>query len=114
MIFLAGLPRSGSTVLASLLSQRPDTYVSGTSGLGKMLGTAIETWGKDQQIQVGIANGDGDITRVLQAIIKAHYENRSEPVIIDKSRGWAVPEVIERMLKIQNEVKIITTVRHIA
>ena len=114
MIFLAGLPRAGSTVLASLLSQRPDTYVSGTSGLGKMLGTAIETWEKDQQIQVGLANGDGDITRVLQAIIKAHYENRSEPVIIDKSRGWAVPEVIERMLKIQNEVKIITTVRPIA
>ena len=114
MIFLAGLPRSGSTVLASLLSQRTDTYVSGTSGLGKMLGTAIETWGKDQQIQVGLANGDGDIIRVLQAIIKAHYENRSEPVIIDKSRGWASPAAIERMLEIQNEVKIIATVRPMA
>ena len=113
MIFLAGLPRSGSTVLASLLSQRPDTYVSGTSGLGLMISTAINIWGGDNQIKVGISNGDGDIKRVLRAIIKAFYETRSESIIIDKSRGWASHEAIKQMLEIQGKVKIIATVRPI-
>ena len=31
--FLSGIPRSGSTVLAAILNQNPETHVSTTSGL---------------------------------------------------------------------------------
>ena len=48
MIFLAGLSQIRFYGISiEHLSQRPDTYVSGTSGLGKMLGTALTTWRKD-------------------------------------------------------------------
>ena len=44
MIFLSSLPRSGSTLLASLLNQRPDVYASPTSNLCNTLGAALQTW----------------------------------------------------------------------
>ena len=42
--FLAGIPRSGSTLLTSLLNQRPDTYASNTSNLADMLRTFEHLW----------------------------------------------------------------------
>ncbi len=41
LYFLGGLPRSGSTLLGSLLNQHPDIYVSPTSPLGDVV-TDIE------------------------------------------------------------------------
>ena len=35
--FLAGLPRSGSTVLASILNQNPEVYVTPTSPMLDLL-----------------------------------------------------------------------------
>jgi hypothetical protein len=44
MHFLAGLPRSGSTLLGTLLCQRPDLQVSATSGLIDIMGAAAAAW----------------------------------------------------------------------
>ena len=41
LYFLGGFPRSGSTLLGSLLNQHPDIYVSPTSPLGDVV-TDIE------------------------------------------------------------------------
>ena len=110
LYFLAGIPRSGSTLLASLLSQRPDTFVSATSGLCDIMGAAVTTW---EQNPANQASGDGDGKRLLQAVAQAHYEDKTEPIIIDKSRSWADPSIIESMRRVQGDVKIIATVRPI-
>ena len=47
-------------------------------------------------------------------MVESHYADKSEPIIIDKSRSWAAPQTIETMIKLYGEVKIIATVRPIA
>lgn len=42
--FLAGLPRSGSTLLANILAQNPSIYVTPTSGIVDMLVQVRNSW----------------------------------------------------------------------
>ena len=42
--FLSSLPRSGSTLLASLLNQNPDVFASNTSNLCEVMGAVIDAW----------------------------------------------------------------------
>ena len=114
MFFLSGLPRSGSTLLGALLSQRPDTYVSATSGLIDTMGAAAAAWESSPMVQ----KGDqllADLYPVLGAMAKAKYADRAETVIIDKSRGWPDPKIMGTMAKALGEQpKIIATVRPVA
>ena len=42
--FLSGLPRSGSTLLANILAQHPEIYVTPTSGIVDMLVNVRNHW----------------------------------------------------------------------
>ena len=42
--FLAGLPRSGSTVLSALLNQHPEVHTSATSGLCEVMFKTFHAW----------------------------------------------------------------------
>ena len=110
--FLSGLPRSGSTVLAAILNQNPETYVSTTSGLTGALGSLVNAWSG------GILEGtDPDRERLAQTMrgtIDAFYETTDKPVVIDKSRGWPAPNIIGSMEKVLGrKPKIIATVRSV-
>ena len=112
--FLASIPRSGSTLLSSLLSQRPDTYVSPTSNLSAILGgtlTAIE----EHPSTVASKSSDEEKYMILNSIIKAKYSDHNESFIFDKSRSWSHPTIMENMRKAQGSTpKVIATVRPIA
>ena len=110
--FLSGLPRSGSTVLAAILNQNPETHVSTTSGLTGALGSLVNAWSG------GILEGtDPDRERLAQTMrgtIDAFYETTDKPVVIDKSRGWPTPNIMQSMGKVLGrEPKIIATVRSV-
>jgi hypothetical protein len=47
--FLAGLPRSGSTLLASLLNQRDDVYVSTNSPVAQIMWDTEQSVNRTQQ-----------------------------------------------------------------
>lgn len=114
MIFLSSIPRSGSTLLASLLGQRPDTYVSPTSNLGHIMGAVITAYEESLETQAALCSKD-ELYRTLKSIGEAKYADREEPIIIDKGRKWPAPPVMETMGKVLGEpVKIIATVRPIA
>lgn len=117
--FLSGIPRSGSTLLAALLNQRDDVYVSSTSSLGEVMGAAITTW--EQNLATKAAGGVlDDGIRMLRGIAEAHYAARAEPVILDKGRGWPAPQIMATMEKVLGGeeagggVKIVATVRPVA
>jgi sulfotransferase len=85
--FMSGLPRSGSTVLASILNQNPSVYVTPTSPMLNVTVKMQESWREDQSVK---ANYFEDQARNLtKAILPAFWQHRSEPIIIDKGRGWA-------------------------
>ncbi|MAE43319.1 hypothetical protein CMO93_06090 [Candidatus Woesearchaeota archaeon] len=114
LCFLSGLPRSGSTLLGALLSQRPDTFVSATSGLIDIMGAAVQTWERNPTTKAQGSSKD-EVIRILRAIADAKYADKNESIIIDKSRGWPAPQIMKTMEKVLGKPpKIIATARPIA
>ena len=111
--FLSSIPRSGSTLLASLLSQRKDTYVSPTSSLSDTIGAVVWDFETNRATKASQC-GREDLFRTLTGITESKYLNRPESIIIDKGRTWPNPIVMKTMEKVQGEMpKIIATVRPI-
>ena len=111
--FLSGIPRSGSTVLAAILNQNPQTHVSTTSGLVHALDGLANTWHS-----AGLLNeNDKDRTKLAQTMrgmIDAFYEDTNKPVVIDKSRGWPIAQIMGAMTQVLNRPpRIIATVRSV-
>lgn len=109
--FMAGLPRSGSTMLSSILNQNPDVYVSPQSVLPNTLGAMYNQYQSKE-------NKDSDqwdsIYRVIDTVIPTFYGGHKEKYIIDKNFSWldAHPYLIlEHHLK--NPIRVICPVRNI-
>ena len=113
MIFLASLPRSGSTLLTSLLNQRPDTYASKTSNLCHTMCGAVKAWEEHPATESG-GESLGDILPVLEGMLSSKYADRTEKYIFDKSREWLSPVILKTVSAIQSDIKIIATVRPVA
>ena len=110
--FLVGIPRSGSTLLTSLLNQRPDTYASNTSNLADMLQAFNHLW--ETNTTSVTAQTDGLKREECIEVLKQYRYGKIDcPVIFDKSRGWPDLKVMDLMRRTQGEVKIVATVRPI-
>ena len=111
MHFLSGLPRSGSTVLSSLLNQHPQVYSTSTSGLVEIMGAVCTTW-ESSPSTIAQGSDTGEVYQMLKSVMESKYEHISKPIIIDKSRAWVNPAIIKTMSKILGRPpKIIATVR---
>jgi hypothetical protein len=109
--FLSGLPRSGSTVLSSILNQHPKIHSTCTSGLVDIMGAVCATWEKSPTT---IAQGSDveEAYRMLRSIIESKYKNITKEIVIDKSRSWVNPNIIKTMTNVLGTPpKIIATVR---
>jgi sulfotransferase len=107
--FVAGLPRSGSTVLCNILAQNPRFRSDGvTSGLLDLLVSVRDNW---EQV-LAFKNWDVPETRkrVMREMFFSFFADSDHPVVFDKSRGWVAHiEMIETLLG--SEVKILVPVR---
>jgi len=109
--FMAGLPRSGSTLLASILNQNPDIYVSAQSPLPNMLGAAYNQYQSKENLD---SSRFDDIYNVVDSIIPLFYEKHPEKYVIDKNFSWLEPHpyvILEHHLK--NDIKVICPVRDV-
>jgi hypothetical protein len=114
--FLAGLPRSGSTVLAALLNQHPSLHATSTSGLLDILVGTLTAWNSSQTVRASMdkAASEDEIQRILRTICEEKYAKVNKPVILDKARGWSSSINIPTMTKVLgHKPKIIATVRNI-
>src|SRR5262245_4023245 len=92
--FIAGLPRSGSTLLCNILAQNPRFHATATSGALDILFNVRNVW--DDFIHDG--NNEGR-RRVFRAVLDAFYADIARPIIFDKSRSWlAYMEMAETVL----------------
>lgn len=104
--FVAGLPRSGSTLLCNILAQRGDTFVTPTSPLVGILQTVRDGWRPWHRAAPSL---EAKQAATLEALLHA-YHPTDLPVILDKNRQWpAMIETLEAVLG--REARILAPIR---
>jgi sulfotransferase len=83
--FISGLPRSGSTLLSSILKQNPDFYADIGSPVQGFTGTTINL----------ITSGENNVNitldqtkNLMYGIFDGYYKIIERPVIFDSCRAW--------------------------
>ena len=111
LFFIAGLPRSGSTLLCNLLCQNQKVQATPTSGLLDTLSLVKNNWAKLPQHQA--QKPDNERLRViLKAMTLAYHSSIEKPIVADKCRGWTGHiEMMEWVLGAQ--MKILVPIRDI-
>lgn len=111
--FISGLPRSGSTLLANIMAQHPDCFVTPTSGCHETMFQLRNTWLSWKEHQADRkASAPHNLVRMMGAMLQA-YHDTDKPVVIDKARSWLHSvEMAEAALG--RPAKIIVPVRDVA
>jgi sulfotransferase len=83
--FISGLPRSGSTLLSSVLRQNPDFYADIASPVEALTGTSIDiVSGFENNL-----NNEGEQRKnLMYGIFEGYYKHIEKPVIFDTCRSW--------------------------
>ena len=112
--YLAGLPRTGSTVLGEILNQNENIHVSPASPLSEIMGDVLGKW-RQNAVTVKAYQHPDQLPNLWRAIREGMYRHRSEPVIVDKSWAWHMNDVIDSTRDILGEeIKVICPVDDIA
>jgi len=107
--FLSGLPRTGSTLLTSILSQNSALHTEGNSALCQLMwDMQVSCWNAEQ-----LQNKPDAQNKLLTSIPEVFYQG-VESNIIDKCRSWTLPANLELIDKyITKSPKIIVMLRPI-
>jgi sulfotransferase len=83
--FISGLPRSGSTLLSSILKQNPEFYADIASPVEALTGSAIDiVTGAESNLTIT----EDQRKNLIYGIFEGYYTHIEKPVIFDSSRGW--------------------------
>jgi sulfotransferase len=113
-IALSGLPRSGSTLLSSILSQNPNIHAEGNSAVCQLmwdmqcsvLGTANQQLIASDRLDTGI--------ELIKNIPNTYYKDVTASTVIDKCRSWTLPDNMNMLYKyIDKKPKVIVLERPI-
>lgn len=85
--FMAGLPRSGSTVLSSILNQNPRFYSGPSSPVFSLMSTIENHLVNDELFNAYPKTEQA--TNIISSIIHQFYDDIQKPVVIDKNRAWS-------------------------
>lgn len=107
--FIAGLPRSGSTLLSALLRQNPRFHAGVTSPLYAMAHRLIESMSADKKYLSMI--DDARRARVLRGVFDNFYEDSPAQVIFDTNRLWTAD--IAMIAQLFPTSKIVCCVREV-
>jgi sulfotransferase len=110
--FMAGLPRSGSTVLSAILNQNPEIYSSPQTDLLSMLYELESKIPGYESYQARLMHPNFAAT--LYGLADSFYSTIDKPVVIDKNRGWGTPYNWDNLsLYVSPTGKVVLTMRPI-
>lgn len=110
--FLGGLPRSGNTLLASILNQNPDTYVGPLSPVTHILWEFQQSLVRSENAQR--LDNIQPLLNIGKGILTNYYSDIKKPIIIDREKAWGTEGNINLIKRyITPTPKIIFTVRPI-
>jgi sulfotransferase len=109
--FLAGMPRSGNTLLSALLNQNPKIYSSPLSPVCEQMYRLTLTL----QDATGLRNEENSerTKYILNNYMDNFYYDINKPIIFDREKYWLTPPNLDVILNyITPNPKIIFTVRN--
>jgi hypothetical protein len=92
--FLAGLPRSGNTLLSAILNQNPDIYSTPLSPLPGLMWDYISSCASMEQINRNEENEERS-QQLLSSFFDTFYKDVDKPIIIDREKSWGTPSNLE-------------------
>ena len=109
--FLAGMQRSGATVLSSILNQNPDVWVSPASPMLEMMINATQAFDSPEHKDYDRGNA---ISNAIASIPHNFYYDKQANYIIDKNLNWTSANGVELAHRYVNQnIKIICPVRNV-
>jgi sulfotransferase len=114
LVCIAGLPRSGSTLIAQLLGHHPDIHSVGHSSplCGTLENIRVNLSGSDFYLSQLDANFDqayGRMARGLSGFVDGWFAESACNVVTDKNRGWL--RVVPLLEHLGLDYKILVCVR---
>jgi len=115
IVLLAGLPRTGSTLLSNILAQNKEFSVEGNSALCEIMWQAKMAFENQASEQIAASSrGDKIKSDVMSGIPSSYYKDNSGKVIVDKCRLWVNNENISMARNyINKDIKSIVMIRPI-
>ncbi len=86
--FMSGLPRSGSTLLSSILNQNPRFYSGPSSPVVPTMITLEQSFSNDE-LFLGYPKPQ-QAKEIIASVLPQYYSDRQEPIIFDKNRSWTI------------------------
>lgn len=113
ILYLAGLPRSGSTLLCNILNCNKKIHATPSSPLCHMVQGIRKQWSNDTFLLSQLDNNFENINKKLRSatngLIYSWHRDIQEDIVIDKNRGWLFS--LELLKHLDPEFKIILTLR---
>jgi hypothetical protein len=114
-IGLGGLPRSGATLLSSILSQNPEIHAEGNSAVCQLMTDMQQSCYGAANEQLNTSNRLHTVHDLVASIPTTYYKDVTAPIIIDKCRTWMTPDNTALLSKYFNQKpKVIVMERQIA
>lgn len=92
MHVIAGLPRSGSTLLCNILNQNPRFWATTTSALPSFVNACVNQWSNSLEVKSLLnddrAGTEARLARTVKALCDAWHKRDDGKIVFDKSRGW--------------------------
>lgn len=112
--FLSGLPRTGSTLLSSILSENPAIHAEGNSAVCQLMWDSWESCRGNAFEQLSATGRHGTIADMVSAIPGIYYKHVEDKLIIDKCRSWTIPANMTLIRQfITTKPKVIVLIRPI-
>jgi len=111
--FLAGLPRSGNTLLSALLNQNTNIYSTSISPVSALMWNFEKEAYNMENLGRNIENKI-NVNAFLSSFMDNYYKKIEKPIIIDREKSWGTPANLKIIKKyITPTPKIIFTVRDV-
>ena len=111
--YLAGLPRTGSTVLGEILNQNDNIHVTPASPMSEIICEILAKW-RANQVTLKAYKHPDQLPNVWRGVRDGMYKHRDESVVIDKSWAWHMKDPISAAREyLGEEMKVICTVDNI-
>ena len=111
-VCLSGMPRSGSTLISSILSQNPLIHAEGNSAVCQLMWDLQKSCCTSSSEQLKANRRDHTVFDLVSAIPHIYYKNIPEKIVVDKCRSWTLePNVNMLKIFVDTNVKIIVLER---